>query len=93
VPETLGESLEAEPGQAQAGTQLEPLVRAWLMNLPVLGRSPKTIKWYRQKVDWYLRHGGAQSVEGLSSYEFKRHVAELQARGLAPTTSTGASRQ
>ena len=32
------------------GTSLEPLVREWLLDLQVLGRSPKTIDWYRKHV-------------------------------------------
>jgi integrase len=71
------------------GTALEPLVREWLMDLKVLGRSVRTIAWYAQKMDWYLRNGGALSLEQLTAFEIKRYLAELQGRGLAPNTVHG----
>ena len=71
-----------------AGTRMQPLVREWLMDLQVLGRSPRTIRWYRQKMDWYLRHG-VQTLEELTPYEVKRYLAELQGRGLTPNTVHG----
>jgi integrase/recombinase XerC len=83
---------QAEPDEergAGAATRLEPLVREWLMDLQVLGRSPQTIRWYRQKMDWYLRNGGVAALEQLNGYEFKRYLAELQGRGLAPNTVHG----
>jgi hypothetical protein len=40
-------------------------------------------------MDWYLRHGGVQGLEELTAYQLKRHVAELQAGGLAPNTVHG----
>ena len=70
-------------------TALEPLVREWLMDLRVLGRSPKTIAWYAQKMDWYLRNGGASTLEELTAFEVKRYLADLQGRGLAPNTVHG----
>ena len=76
---------------APAGRQIriEPLVREWLLDLQVLGRSPNTIDWYRKKMDWYLSHGGVETLDALTGFEIKRHVAELQARGLAPNTVHG----
>jgi hypothetical protein len=75
VPETLGELVDwAEARPPAAGTRLEPLVREWLMDLQVLGCSPKTIKWYRQKMDWYLRHSGAQSPPPRQSNRWLRVV-------------------
>lgn len=50
-------ALEAPAGRLR----LEPLVREWLLDLQVMGRSPKTIDWYRQKMRWYLEHGEAKS--------------------------------
>jgi hypothetical protein len=59
------------------------------MDLRVLGRSPKTIAWYAQKVDWYLRNGGASTLEEFTAFEVKRYLADLQGRGLAPNTVHG----
>jgi integrase len=83
TPEVLVEPAELRP--APVATRIEPPIREWLMDLQVLGRSPRTIGWYRQKMDWYLRHGGVQGLEELTAYELKRHVAEL----LAPNTVHG----
>jgi Phage integrase family len=55
-----------EPGRSASGsTRIEPLVREWLMDLQVLGRSQRTIRWYGQKMDWYLRNGGVQTIEAI----------------------------
>ena len=85
------ESLTPEPDERprRTSTALEPLVREWLMDLKVLGRSPRTIAWYAQKMSWYLRNGGAQRLEELTAFDFKRYLADLQSRGLAPNTVHG----
>jgi site-specific recombinase XerD len=70
--------------------RLEPLVREWLLDLQVMGRSRRTLDWYRQKLRWYLEHGQAQSLGELTAFELKRYLAELQARGLAENTVHGA---
>jgi site-specific recombinase XerD len=72
-----------------AQVHLEPLVREWLLELQVLGRSRRTVEWYRQKIGWYLEHGQAPTLADLTAFEFKRYLAELQARGLADNTVHG----
>jgi integrase len=66
------------------------LVREWLAELRVMGRSEETIKWYRQKMEWYLDHdGGPATLDGLTSAEVKRLLGSLIDRGLAPNTIHG----
>jgi hypothetical protein len=74
-----------------AGTQpIAGLVREWLAELKVMGRSEQTIKWYRQKMDWYRGHeGGPANLDGLTSAEVKRLLGSLIDRGLAPNTVHG----
>jgi hypothetical protein len=89
-PDTLAGLAEPEDDRPRgAGTRLEPLVREWLMDLQVLGRSPRTIRWYQQKIGGYLRSGGVETLEQLTAFEFKRYLADLQGRGLAPNTVHG----
>ena len=38
---------------------LKALLREWLLELKVMGRSARTIKWYQQKMDWYRRSGAS----------------------------------
>jgi len=35
--------------------RIEPLVREWLLELQVRGRSQRTIAWYAHKTEWYQR--------------------------------------
>ena len=89
-PETLRQLLDAprlQPGSG--GSRVEPLVREWLQDLAVLGRSERTIGWYQQKMSWYLGNGGVQTLPELTAYELKRFLAELQGRELAPNTVHG----
>jgi len=66
------------------------LVREWLAETKVMGRSAQTIEWYRQKMAWYLeQEGGPQHLEELNSTELKRLLGALQDRGLAPNTVHG----
>jgi hypothetical protein len=66
------------------------MVREWLAELKVMGRSEQTIGWYRQKMEWYLDHeGGPDTLDGLSSAEVKRLLGTLIDRGLAPNTVHG----
>jgi integrase len=68
---------------------LKPLIREWLLELKVMGRSPRTIKWYEQKLDWYFRADGVQNLEALTAFELKRFLAEQQERGLSDNTIHG----
>jgi site-specific recombinase XerD len=60
-----------------------------MLDLRVLGRSDRTLDWYRQKLDAYFAKAGAESLEDFTAYEVKRYVVELQDRGLAPNTVHG----
>jgi hypothetical protein len=73
-------AVEDAPGHA---VRLEPLVREWLLDLQVLGRSRTTIDWYAQKMRWYLQHGEARTLGELTAFELKRYLAEPQSRGLS----------
>jgi hypothetical protein len=58
----------AEPAARAAArdvrqTRLQPLIAEWLLDLRVLGRSPRTLGWYSQKMRWYLEKGGGVSRE------------------------------
>jgi site-specific recombinase XerD len=76
--------------QREGGHRIRPLVEEWLMELRVMGRSPRTIAWYRQKFDWYrLQEGAPVELQNLNGYELKRVLAGLQERGLKPTTVHG----
>lgn len=84
------EDAETANGRGASGrTLLRPLLREWLLDLQVLGRSPRTLRWYEQKVQWYLENGGVETLEDLNGFELKRLLASLQARGLAENTVRG----
>ena len=65
------------------------LLREWLLELKVMGRSQRTIDWYQQKMDWYRRTGGVENLEELNAFELKRFLAEQQERGLSDNTTHG----
>jgi site-specific recombinase XerD len=66
------------------------LVREWLNELKVMGRSPRTVEWYRQKMAWYLeQEAGPTYLDELTASELKRLLASLQDRGLAANTVHG----
>jgi site-specific recombinase XerD len=69
--------------------RLQDLAKEWMLDLQVLGRSPRTLGWYEQKLDAYFARGGAVSLEDFTAYEVKRYVVELQDRGLTPNTVHG----
>jgi hypothetical protein len=62
---------------AEAGSprqyQLVDLAKEWMLDLRVLGRSDRTLDWYRQKLDAYFARGGAESLEDFTAYEVKRY--------------------
>jgi integrase len=83
---------EADQPSLKAPQRSHPvaaLVREWLLDLKVSSRSPRTIRWYEQKMHGYAKAGGAKSLEELTPYELKRYIAELQERGLSPETIRG----
>ena len=81
------QAVDDAPGHA---VRLEALVREWLLDLQVLGRSRTTIDWYGQKMRWYLQHGEARTLGEPTPFELKRYLAELQSRGLSDNTVHGA---
>ena len=66
-------------------------MREWLLELKMMGRSPRTIEWYRQKMAWYMNTGQAEALLELTAYELKRYLGELRDRGLADNTVSVAS--
>jgi hypothetical protein len=89
----LGETAEDTAPSAPSATRIDTLVREWLMDLQVLGRSPKTIRWYRVRMEWYVRNGGAQTREELTAFEFKRYLADLQSHDQAPIRFTARTKR
>lgn len=85
-------------GPVDVGVRVQPLrglhpvralLREWLLELKVMGRSQRTIDWYAQKMDWYRRTGGVENLEELNAFELKRFLAEQQERGLSDNTIHG----
>ena len=86
-------AFRAATGRPAGSQRMARLVREWLAEVKVMGRSEQTIKWYQQKMDWYLEHeGGPATLDGLTSAEVKRLLGVLIDRGLAPNTVHGFSR-
>ncbi len=88
----------AAPARLDVGVRVKPLrglhpvralLREWLLELKVMGRSHRTIDWYQQKMDWYRRSGGVENLEELNAFELKRFLAEQQERGLSDNTIHG----
>ena len=55
----------------------------------MMGRRPRTIEWYQQKMAWYLKTGQAETLGQLTAYELKRYLGELRDRDLADNTIHG----
>jgi len=88
----------AMPARVEVGVRVQPLrglhpvralLREWLLELKVIGRSPRTVDWYQQKMDWYRSSGGVENLEQLKAFELKRFLAEQQERGLSDNTIHG----
>jgi integrase len=89
IPRPLAES-RLEPAAEQGGdVALEALVREWLLELKVMGRSPRTIDWYAQKMRSYLAASNVTRLSELTAFELKRFLGELRDRELAPNTIHG----
>jgi hypothetical protein len=63
---------------------LDALVQGWLRDLRVLGRSPRTIRWYEQKMVWFLKQTGLETLDELGAPELKGYLAWMK-------TPTGSS--
>ena len=78
IPRPLAES-RLEPAAEHGGdVALEALVREWLLELKVMGRSPRTIEWYAQKMRSYLAASNATRLSELTAFELKRFLGELR---------------
>jgi integrase len=78
----------AAPGR-DGDVSLDAVVCEWLLELKVMGRSPRTIDWYAQKIRSYLTASNATKLSELTAFEVKRFLGELRDRGLAPNTIHG----
>ena len=65
------------------------LANQWVSDLRMQGRSPRTIDWYRQKIEAYLAHAGARTLSELTAESLREYVAGLQERELAENTIHG----
>ena len=71
--EPLSRTVAGAPGLG--AQELPVLVREWLTELRVMGRSPRTLSWYAQRFD--LRQPGAvRKLPELNGFELKRFLAE-----------------
>ena len=69
---------------------LEDLIQEWMRDLRVMGRSPRTLHWYEQKMDSFLKDTGLGTLDELGAPALKGYLASLQERGLADNTVHGA---
>src|SRR6266545_2770185 len=83
------------PAPVEVGVRVQPLrglhpvralLREWLLELKVMGRSQRTIDWYQQKMDWYRRSGGVENLEQLK--EMSTYTAE-QVAAIFDTAKVG----
>jgi hypothetical protein len=92
APDALSGLLREEPDAPAPqpdGLRLEPLVAEWLRDLQIQGRSQQTIDWYRHKLRRYLAGGGVTTLDKLTGFELKRHLAQLQQRRLSSESVHG----
>jgi integrase/recombinase XerD len=90
APEVLEEPRSQSPSEvARDQHPFEPLVREWLLELRVMGRSARTLRWYGQKMAFMAAAVELKSLEDMTGFRLKRFLAELQRRGLADNTVHG----
>jgi hypothetical protein len=58
------------------GVTIEAVAREWLLELRVMGRSPRTIGFYDQKLKQFLRESPAQLLVDLTAFELKRYLGD-----------------
>ncbi|MBC7264764.1 MAG: tyrosine-type recombinase/integrase [Chloroflexi bacterium] len=67
---------------SRAGNSVETLVRNYLLCCQIEGKSPRTIRWYRQKLEYFLvflrNQGQSARVEEITVQEIRRFVHHLQ---------------
>src|SRR5215471_18673010 len=67
-------------------TRLEAMLREWLLELRMRGRTPRAIDSYQQKLAWCLQTGQSETLGELTGFELKRYLGELRDRDLADNT-------
>jgi site-specific recombinase XerD len=61
-----------------------------MRDLRLMGRSPRTLHWYEQKMDAFLKDTALGNLDELGAPELKGYLASLQERHLADNTVHGA---
>jgi integrase/recombinase XerD len=87
---TVGLPTESPAARFDADVSLVAVAREWLLDLRVMGRSPRTIGFYDQKLKQYLRESAATRLSDLTAFELKRYIGELRERELSDHTIHGA---
>jgi site-specific recombinase XerD len=87
---TVGLPAEAPAARFDADVTLAAVAREWLLDLRVMGRSPRTIGFYDQKLKQFLRESAATRLTDLTAFELKRYIGELRDRELSDHTIHGA---
>jgi integrase/recombinase XerD len=54
-----------------------------------MGRSPRTLAWYQEKLHGFLARSEASTLADLTALALKQHMADQQQRGLADNTVHG----
>jgi hypothetical protein len=85
--------LEQAAPEHDGDVSLDALVREWLLELKVMGRSPRTIDWYAQKMRSYLAASKATRLSALTAFELKRFLGERAIAGWRRTQFTASSRR
>ena len=87
---TVGLPAETPAARFDADVTLAAVAREWLLDLRVMGRSPRTIGFYDQKLKQFLRESAATRLADLTAFELKRYIGELRERELSDHTIHGA---
>ena len=88
--QTVGLPAGEPAARFDADVTLAAVAREWLLDLRVMGRSPRTIGFYDQKLKQYLRESAATRLSDLTAFELKRYIGELRDRELSDHTIHGA---
>ena len=89
IPRPLADVWREPSTNHGADVALDALVREWLLELKVMGRSQRTMDWYAQKMRSYVASANATRLDELTAFAVKRYLGELRDRGLAPNTIHG----
>jgi integrase/recombinase XerD len=86
----LDHGLSKRAAPEQKDVPLDHLVQEWRRDLRVMGRSPRTLGWYEQKMQSFLKETRLETLDELGVPELRGYLASLQERGLADNTVHGA---